>query len=308
MGPACTRQVSREHPARLLLYKEKANFARNIQYQKIPSRKEITRTCGDLQSVQCHCLHWGFTVSGVRETTTLRFLFKELLGHVFPLVTLVQIQGNPTEAGDCSGFLPGTDAWVWPTEVTYTSVTSLQLVLLYTRGDWVKKLAQLLLRKRSVRVSKCYFKYRGFSFHIYYSELKRGWSFLAKSKCYFRVCIFCTSFFLYHKPSTSTFPKNLFGFNRNKFCALLEVGLASLPTKQCPLSPVEKWVQCIQISYNTWPWQGGTNGPLSSSHLLGGLFSFGFFSVGSHSASLLGEVCPCATLLLRGRDLKFFNH
>lgn len=123
------------------------------------------------------------------------WVFKELLGHVFPLVTLVQIQGNPTKAGECSGFLLGTNAWVWPTEVTYTSVTSLQLVLLYTWGDWVKKLAQLLLRKHSVHVSKCYFKYRGFSFHICYSELKRGWSFLAKSKCYFRFSF--GVFFLY---------------------------------------------------------------------------------------------------------------
>lgn len=54
----------------------------------------------------------------------------------------------------------------------------------------MKELAQLLLRKHSVHVSKCYFKYRGFSFHICYSELKRGWSFLAKSKCYFRVWFF----------------------------------------------------------------------------------------------------------------------
>lgn len=125
----------------------------------------------------CNAIAFTEVSESVESGKQPPWVFKELLGHVFPLATLVQIQGNPTKAGDCSGFLPGTDAWVWPTEVTYTSVTSLQLVLLYTWGDWVKKLAQLLLRKHSVHVSKCYFKYRGFSFHICYSELKRGWSF-----------------------------------------------------------------------------------------------------------------------------------
>lgn len=239
-------------------------------------------------------------------------IFKELLGHVFPLVALVQIQGNPTKAGDCSGFLPGGEAWVWPTEVTYTSVTSLQLVLLYAWGDWVKKLAQLLLRKHSVHVSKCYFKYQGFSFHIshFFShlELKRGWSFLAKSKCYFRVYLFfvppfsfATNHLLLH------FYISIFVFNRNEFCALLKVGLALLPiNQQCPLSPVEKWVQCIQILCNTWPWQGEADGSLSSPHLLGDFFSFDFFSAGSHSLIAGSGVSLCHTVFKRERS-EFFK-
>ena len=134
------------------------------------------------------------------------WVFKELFGQMFPLVTLVQIQGNPTKAGGCPSFPLGTDAWVWPMEVAYMSVTSPQLVLLYTGGDWEKKLAQLLLRKHSGHFSKCYFKYRGFSFNICYSELKSGWSFLATSKCCFGVCFLSSLFLLYPKPSISTFP------------------------------------------------------------------------------------------------------
>lgn len=179
----------------LPLYKWRAIFARNIQYQKISSRKQSTKTCSDLQSIQCHWLHWGFTVSGGKKTQP-PWVFKELLGQVFPLVTLVQIQGNPTKAGGCPGFPLGTDAWVWPMEVAYISVTSLWLVLLYTGGDWEKNLAQLLLRKHSGHFSKCYFKYRGFSFHVCYSELKSGWSFLATSKCCFWVCFLSLLFLL----------------------------------------------------------------------------------------------------------------
>lgn len=44
-------------------------------------------------------------------------VFKELLGQMFPLVTPVQIQGNPTEAGGCPGFPLGAATWVWPAEV-----------------------------------------------------------------------------------------------------------------------------------------------------------------------------------------------
>jgi len=72
---------------------------------------------------------------GGRENPQPPCVFKGLLGQIFPLVTLVQIQGNPTKAGACPSLPVGLDTWLWPMEIAYMSVTSPRLVLLCAGGD-----------------------------------------------------------------------------------------------------------------------------------------------------------------------------
>lgn len=95
-------------------------------------------------------------------------VFKELLGQKFPLVTLVQIQGNPTKAGGRSAFPLGAVTWVWPMGGAYKSVTSLWLALLGgIERSWLS-----YCWGGSGHFSKCCFKYRGFSFNVCNSELR----------------------------------------------------------------------------------------------------------------------------------------
>lgn len=62
-------------------------------------------------------------------------------------------------------------------------------------------MAQDLLRRQHGHFSKCYIKYKGFSFHACNSELRSDWSFLTMSKS----CLFFCPFFFSPFPQATHF-------------------------------------------------------------------------------------------------------
>lgn len=146
----------------------------------------IAKCCSELQSLQHHWLPWGFAVSRGQGKVCV---FKELLGQNFPLVTLVQIQGNPTKARGRPGFPLGAATWVWPMGGAYKSVTSLRLTLGGIERSW-----RSCSWGGSGHFSKCYFIYRGFSFNVCNSELKSDLVFSNYVKILLFSLFFCPFF------------------------------------------------------------------------------------------------------------------